>query len=159
MAKDALSENAWSGAGIDQFFKRLLQITFGVMIVLILIISLISVPEPTREEQEALPPQYAELILPPAPEPEPPEPEPEPEEEEEAPEPEPEEEIVQEEEPPPVVDEQPQTVQEAREKASVSGLLAFRDQLQDMRAAVDRSALNASADIKQGDATASEVSR
>ncbi|MEM7362653.1 MAG: AgmX/PglI C-terminal domain-containing protein [Pseudomonadota bacterium] len=165
MADDAVTkENAWSGAGIDQLFTRLLQITFGVMVVLMLIISLITVPEPTREEQETLPPQYAELILPPAPEPEPPEPEPEEEEEEEEeeepePEPEPEEEVVQEEEPPPIVDEEPQTVQEAREKASVSGLLAFRDQLQDMRAAVDRSALNASADIKQGDATASEVSR
>ncbi|MFE8069707.1 AgmX/PglI C-terminal domain-containing protein [Marinobacteraceae bacterium S3BR75-40.1] len=121
-------------------------IVFGLLLVVFLPLALwiprIDLPEPQQEELEEVPPQLAQLLPepekveppPPAPKEEPePEPEPEPESEpepEQEPEPQPEPETA----PEPTPEPQPQeTVQEAREKASKSGLLALKDELADMR--------------------------
>ena len=74
-------------------------------------------------------------------------PEPEPEPEEPKPEPEPEPEV------------KPPTVADAKEKAAVSGLLAFKDAFADMREAVDVGALQDTGAIQQGAGEAASVDR
>ncbi|MHA7924272.1 MAG: AgmX/PglI C-terminal domain-containing protein [Marinobacter sp.] len=115
-------------------------------------VSWIELPERDRQEQEALPPQLAKLIIEkkeppkpvlPEPEPEPPEPEekpveqakPEPEPEpvpepvvaEPEPEPEPEPEVAEKPEPKP--EPKPEEVAKAREKAKNTGILAMGNEL------------------------------
>ncbi|MBL3556755.1 AgmX/PglI C-terminal domain-containing protein [Marinobacter sp. JB05H06] len=107
-----------------------------------LLIPTLDLPEPDRSEAETIPPQLARMVEQPEP-PKPvvlPEPEPEPEPEEPAaPEPQapapPVAETV-EETPSPAPDrpEPEQSVEQARETASRSGLLAMKDQLASMRA-------------------------
>ncbi len=110
-------------------------------------INWIELPEQDREEQEALPPQLARLIVekkePPPPEMKAPEPEPEPEKPEPEeqpvaepepqvqpppPEPEPEPQIAEKPEP------SPQDVEQAREKARKTGILAMGEELSKLSA-------------------------
>lgn len=111
-------------------------------------VSWIELPERDREEQEALPPQLAKLIIEkkeppkpvvPEPEPEPPkpeekpveqakpEPEPEPIPKPVVPEPEPEPQVAEEPEPKP--EPKPEEVAKAREKAKNTGILAMGNEL------------------------------
>lgn len=139
--------------------RRLKRWMTGVMLVLAgagLVIPWITLPEPPREAQEALPPQLARIVMA-KPEPViPPPPKP----------------VVQEE--PPKVETPPDptpetprettpirepTVADAREKAAVSGLLAFRDAFADMREAVDVAKLNDTAAIQRGAGTAASIDR
>lgn len=101
----------------------------------------ISLPEPERSEAEELPPQLARLMeRTPPPEPAKPEPvviEAEPELQQAEPEP-PADSVVATDPEPPIATEAPvekpgQTVQQAREVAAKSGLLALQDQLASMR--------------------------
>lgn len=127
-------------------FLLALVVMLAVFLPPALLIPTMDLPEPERSEAEALPPQLARMVEKPEP-PEPvtlPEPEPEP-----LPEPEPAEpdapapespppsvaETV-EDAPPPSPDrpEPKQTMEQARETASRSGLLAMKDQLASMRA-------------------------
>ena len=121
------------------------------------IIPWLPVPEADRQELEALPPALARIVLEkpePAPPPPPPKPEVKEEEkpvpEEQPPEPLPEPEVVPEPEP---------TVADAREKAAVSGLLAFQDAFADMRDAVDMEALQDTGAIQQGAGEAASIDR
>ncbi len=143
----------------DDRFRRMLLIGLGVLFVLSIAVPFIPVPEETREEQEALPPQLARVIIEkeevppppiPEPEPEPEEPEAEPEDEPE-PEPEPEKEPEPEPEPEPDLDK-------ARETAKVSGLLQFQDALMDMREAIDMDDVQSN-EITQGAAEAESTDR
>ncbi|MGM8225408.1 TonB family protein [Cellvibrio sp. ARAG 10.3] len=145
----------------DERFKRILKIALIALVVLSIPITLIDVPEQTREEKAKLPPQLARVILekqelpPPKPveppkveekkpeEPKPEEPKPEPEKK-----------------PEPVKEKPPEkpNVAKAREKAAASGLLQFKDDLMEMRESLDVSAIG-SANVARGEATAATVDR
>ncbi|MEM9622759.1 MAG: AgmX/PglI C-terminal domain-containing protein, partial [Pseudomonadota bacterium] len=115
----------------------------------------LTLPEVEREALEELPPQLARIVMnkpeikiPPPPPPKPVE-EVQPKEPEKV-KPEPVEE--------PVVKAQPK-VADAKEKASVSGLLAFKDAFADMRDAVDVSKLQDTAAIQRGSGSAATLDR
>jgi protein TonB len=119
------------------------------------VLPLLPAPEVDREELEELPPQLARIMMEkPEPAPPPPPPKPEPEEAEAEPEPEPKAEPEPEPEPEPLP-----TVQEAKEKAAISGLLAFQDAFADMRDAVDVSKLQDTGAIAQGEGDAATIDR
>jgi len=121
-----------------------------------IVVPLWTLPEVAREEQEALPPALARIVLeppasvvPPAPEPRPAEP---PQlEVEKPPEPIPEP-VVRQRSPEP-------SVADAREKAAVSGLLAFKDAFADMRDSVDVARLQDTAAIQRGAGEAASIDR
>ena len=145
-----------SSAEDDERFKRILKIALIALVVLSIPITLIDVPEQTREEKAKLPPQLARVILEkqelPPPKPvEPPKVE---EKKPEEPKPEPEK------NPEPVKEKPPEkpNVAKAREKAAASGLLQFKDDLMEMRESLDVSAID-SANVARGEATAATVDR
>lgn len=127
--------------GENRRFVLALLVMVAVFLPPAFLIPTMNLPEPERSEAEKIPPQLARLVE----QPEPPEPVslPEPETEPEPPEPdapEPEAptpsvaETVEETPPPqPARPEPKQTVEQARETASRSGLLAMKDQLASMR--------------------------
>jgi len=137
--------------------RRALRSWLGFSLGLILLIGLpmpfLTLPEVDREELEALPPQLARIVLekqelkiPPPPPPK--------EVEEVKPEetkPELKEEVVKPKLKPQVAD--------AKEKASVSGLLAFKDAFADMRDAVDVAKLQDTAAIARGAGEAATIDR
>ena len=117
-------------------------------------VSWIELPERDRQEQEALPPQLAKLIIKkkeppkpvlPEPEPEPPKPEekpveqakPEPKPEPVKPEPEPEPEPQVAEKPEPKPEPKPEEVAKAREKAKNTGILAMGNELKKLSSLAD----------------------
>jgi len=151
----------WSSSGDDN--KRLIKIALILLvpfIVLSVVIPMIDLPEPDREELEKLPPQLAQVQLeeeelpppPPPPEPEEEEPEEEQPEEETPEEPEPEPEPEVEPEDPPA-----QLIEEAREAAEAE-INQFADALSDMREAFDLSDVNAD-ELTQSDGEAAEIER
>src|SRR5690606_8615950 len=124
----------WSSSQEDDSrFNRWLGIALGILLVLVIVVSLINVPEIPREEKERIPPQLARVMLekqelpPPKPveppkeekpaKPKPEEPKPEP-----APEPKPEPKPIE-------MAPPPKTLEQAREKAQQSGLLQHQDEL------------------------------
>jgi periplasmic protein TonB len=119
-------------------------------------VPLLTLPEVEREALEELPPQLARIVLEkPAPVIPPPPPvvkdEPKPVPEQKVPDKKPE-----------PVKEKPipqPTVADAREKAAVSGLLAFKDAFADMRDAVDVSKLNDTGSITRGGGEAATIDR
>ena len=139
-------------------FKNWLTAILLVVFAAGVAIPYLPVPEVEREELEQLPPQLARIVLekkaePPPPPPPPPEvkKEPEPEQiKEKPPEPKPIEETTPKPEP---------KVADAREKAAVSGLLAFADAFADMREAVDVSKLQDTGAIQRGAGEAASIDR
>ncbi|MEM7281986.1 MAG: AgmX/PglI C-terminal domain-containing protein [Pseudomonadota bacterium] len=120
----------------ERKFRQFLLKVIGTVFVLSLVIPFLPVPEKDPDAVTEVPPRYAKLVLekkappPPPPKPEPieelePEPLPEPEKVvEKEPEPEPE----------PVIEEpKPDPTELARENASKAGVLAFADDLADLR--------------------------
>jgi protein TonB len=142
-------------------FRRWLVVCFLVVGVGGVVMPLLPVPEVDREEMEELPPQLARIMMEkPEPAPPPPPPKPEPEETEAEPEPEPEPDPEAEPEPVPEPEPEPvPTVQDAKEKAAISGLLAFQDAFADMRDAVDVSKLEDTGAIQQGEGDAATIDR
>ncbi|MEZ5557329.1 MAG: AgmX/PglI C-terminal domain-containing protein [Pseudomonadales bacterium] len=138
--------------------KRLRRWLGGCFVVLFLcglVLPFLPLPEPDRKVLEELPPQLARIVLekpkpvipPPPPAPEVKEPE---QVKEKPPEPKPEPQTTPKPEP---------TVADAREKAAVSGLLAFKDAFADMRDAVDVSKLQDTAAIQRGAGEAATIDR
>lgn len=157
-----------SSADDDSRFTRILQISLGVLLVCLIIVSLVRVPEMVREEKEKLPPQLARVVLEkqelPVPKPIQP-----PKVEEKIPDVKPEEKKVVETLPEPKPQPQPvvrperrtepaKTVEQAREVAKVSGLLQFQDDLREMRDVIDTSAID-SPNLARGEAQAAQVDR
>lgn len=137
-----------------QRFKRWLTVCLLVICGFGAIIPLITLPEATREEKEALPPRLARMVLE-KPRPVVPPPPPKQEvEEQPKPEPLPKPEPVKE-----VKPEPKPTVADAREKAATSGLLAFKDAFADMRETVDVSKLQDTAAIQRGAGEAATIDR
>lgn len=143
----------WDSAGADRTFRRLLVACLGITFLATVVIPAIDLPDVSREASEQLPPQFAELILPPAPEPKP---KPRPVEKEPEPKPPPE---VKPEPVEQVVEAPKQTVQQAREKAKVTGLLAFADDLADLREQVDVSKLKSTDQVRRGAGDAATLDR
>jgi len=153
--------------GENHRFVLALLVMVTVFLPPALLIPALELPEPDRTEAEKIPPQLARLVEqrePPKPIPVPevepePEPAPEPEPEPESAEPKAVElELAEEVPPPEPVRPTPapsQTVEQARETASRSGLMAMQDQLARMRApesdAVDTLAANVDAETVSGD--------
>ncbi len=146
------ASSPWAPAADEKAFRLLVGVLMSFTISLSLIVFLIQLPEVSREAQEQLPPQFAELILKKAePKPIPKIPEPV------LPEVEPEavEKIVEEAIQAPAL----QTVRQAREKAQLSGLLAFKDDFAEMREQLDIASLTDTAAIQQGAGEAAQLDR
>jgi outer membrane biosynthesis protein TonB len=139
----------------SRVFKRWMSTCLLVVGVVGMIVPFLTLPEVSREEQEALPPQLARIVME-KPKPVPPPPPPKQEEVKEEPKPEPEKkpEAVKE-----VKPEPQKTVADAREKAATSGLLAFKDAFADMRESVDMSKLQDTAAIQRGSGEAATIDR
>lgn len=136
-------------------FRKWLSIMLLTVLVAGAVIPWLPVPEVDRQELEELPPQLARIMLE-KPEPVvPPPPVAKPEIVEDVV-PEPEVEKVVE---PEVVIEPEPTVADAQEKASISGLLAFKDAFADMRDAVDMEKLQDTGAIQQGSGEAASIDR
>lgn len=164
LASKGLSSGLPWGAekGENRRFVLALLVMMAVFLPPALLIPALQLPEPDRSEAEKIPPQLARLVEqrePPKPIPVPevdpePEPAPEPEPEPESTEPKAvEPELAEEVSPPEPVRPAPapsQTVEQARDTASKSGLMAMQDQLARMRApepdAVDTLAANVGAE-------------
>jgi protein TonB len=149
----------WSvGEAEGRRFRRLLTFFLALVLVFGVIIPLLPTPEVAREDLDVLPPQLARIMLEktePVIPPPPPIPEVKPE-----PKPEPEKKVEQKVVEKPVEKPIPQpTVADAREKAAVSGILAFKDAFADMRDAVDVSKLSDTASITRGSGEAATIDR
>ncbi|MFT4825975.1 MAG: outer membrane biosynthesis protein TonB [Halioglobus sp.] len=138
----------------DSRFYKILRIMLAITLVVALVIPFLSIPELTREEKEELPPQLARIVLekkelpPPLP-PEPIKPKP----------------VVKKkpEKPKPVekVAEKPKPKDKAKEAlkvASTSGLLAFKDDLMEMRDSLDVDTLSQS-QMSRGETSAAKIER
>ena len=146
----------WMPSQADIRFQRQAFVTLALALALSVIISLIPLPGPIKTVKETKT-RFAEIIMPELASPSPPvielaKPKPKPAEVKPKPEPL--------EKPPQVlVAEQPQTVKQAREKAKVSGLMAFQDQLKSMREAVDTSTMQDTASLTRGAGEAARIER
>jgi TonB family protein len=151
----------WSSlAEDDQRYTRIVQVLLALVVVLTIVVALINVPEIPREEKEKLPPQLAQVLLEKQEIPPPKPIEPEPKVEEKKPEEKkPEEKTPEEKKPEPIEKPEPvKTVEQARDKAKVSGLLQMQDELMDMRDMIDTSAVENN-NLALGDAAAAQVDR
>ena len=160
-------ELPWANATQEQSQFKRLSIGFIVLFLIVsVVIPMIPVPELAREEQEKLPDNLARLLIeepvdipePVIEEPVPVEPEPVVEEEPEVVEPEVPPEPIE----PEIVEPEPEppaeVIEEARQRASVSGLLQFQDDLQQMREMVDVEALS-TADLRNSSSEETVVQR
>lgn len=137
----------------DKRFRSILRNCLIVFVVIAFVMPFLPVAEITREEKEALPPQLARVILEKKelPKPEPVKPKPKPKEEKKPEKKQPKEKPKP--EPQPV-----DLVKEAKEKAAVSGVLAFQDDLAEMRDSVDLDSLS-NKNLSRGEAEAAVVER
>lgn len=146
-------ELPWSSSiDDDKRFNKILLISFVVLLLASIVVTIINVPEMARTEKEKLPPQLARVVLEkqelPPPKPiEPPKPE------EKKPEPIPEEKPVEKlpevkpvEKPKEPVKAPPKaTLEKAREQAENSGVMQFKDDLAEMREMMQTSAVETAA--------------
>lgn len=166
----------WALTNDDERFKKILAIFMLVFIALAIPVSYVTLPELTRAEKETLPPQLARVVLekqqlpPPKPVEQPKVEEVKPKPEEVKPEPKPTEEVVA--KPPekkpvkpaekPIRDAAPQTaaVAEARDRASNSGLMQFKDDLAEMREMTQTTAVETAATtVTNSNGPAAQVDR
>ncbi len=145
-------------------FRRWLKIAFAFVMMFGLVIPMLPVPEVSREKSEALPPQLAEIIMP-KPKVKPPRPpKPKPKKTKAKPKPKPKPKQIAKAppkprpKPRPKPKPKPQSVAQARQKARVSGVLAFRDQLADMRESLDVRKLDTGA-VQRGSGRAARADR
>ncbi|MBP7547741.1 MAG: AgmX/PglI C-terminal domain-containing protein [Corallincola sp.] len=133
-----------SDVAADRLYRQLWRSLVTVSLLLALVVAWIELPEPLREEEEALPPQLARILLeereipPPPPKPEP---KPEPEKPKPEPKPGPKPEVKPEPKPQPV-SRQPQPVvnqsrEQARQRAASAGVMAAEDDLAALRELAD----------------------
>lgn len=152
MASSLLSlQLPWSSSiQDDQRFTKILSASFVVLLVLSIAVTISNVPEISRAEKEKLPPQLARVVLEKQvlPEPKPVEPpkveekKPEPKVEEKKPEP-----VAKPPEPvkKPTVAPPKEALEKAREQASNTGVMQFKDDLAEMREMMQTSAVETAA--------------
>lgn len=157
-------ELPWSS--LEQDNKRYWRILGALLVpflILGIVIPLINVPEPKREELERLPPQLAKVVLQKKELPKPPPPPPPKEEkkpEEKKPEPLPEEKKPEPKPVPKKPEPEPAKLQKAQDQAKKSGVLQFADDLADMRDALDVSDVKTSSkEVTRAKAEAAKVER
>ncbi len=136
----------------DRLFRQIAAVLLVALLALSILIPLIDVPEPAREQARQLPPQLAKVMLEKR-KAEQPKPKPEPKKEEPKP-----EQVKPEEKPKPKPVVKPKTVKEAQQKAKQSGLLALQDDLAAMRDSVDVSSLKQT-QLSRGPGTAAKTER
>ena len=165
-------ELSWAANKSDERrFRQVVAIFLILFLIGSIAVSYITVPKQERSQAEKLPPRLAKMILerkkiappPPKPEikiekPEPKKEEPKKEPEKKKPEKKKEEKIVEKKEPPkPIKQKTPeQRVDDARKKAASSGLLAFSDDLADLR---ETPVLNNTAPLTTGQPESSNIER
>ncbi len=125
----------------DEKFRKYILVALLLFVIVGVIVPLLPVPEIERDELEEIPPQLAKIILekkqlPPTPPP-PAAKKEKPVEKKVKPKPKPKPKVKPKPKPKPV-----QTVEQARDKAALSGLLQFKDDLQEMRESVDKEKLS-----------------
>lgn len=157
----------WSGGDEDERrFRRIVAVIAGITLVTALVLPLIPLPE-RQHQTQAIPPRLAKLVIEkqrPKPAPEPaPKPEPEKQAKPE-PRPEPKPEPKPEAKPEPQAKPQPEqpkpsVVEQAREKASKSGVLAFSNDLADLQQRDVSDSLNKRQALSDKGAAASETQR
>ena len=133
----------------DRRYNKILAVCVAIMLAVSLVVTLVKVPEISRDEKEKLPPQLARVMLEkkelPPPKPvEPPKPEekkPEPKPEEKKPEPKPVEKPKEPVKAPP----KKEAVEKAREQAQNAGVMQFKDDLAEMREMLQTSAVETAA--------------
>lgn len=138
----------------DRYFKKVLRNSLIVFAVVAIAIPFLPVAEITREQKETLPPQLARVILEKKELPKPPPPPPPKPKEEKKPE-------VKKEKPKEKPKPEPKPVdqvQKAKEKAAISGVLAFQDDLAEMRDSVDVDDL-ATQNLNRGEVQAAKSER
>lgn len=146
-------ELPWSSSiDDDKRFTKILSGFLVAMLVVSVVVTLVNLPDVPRAEKEKLPPQLARVVLekqelpppkpiePPKPEPKPEEKKPEPKPVEKKPEPKP---VVKPKEP--VKSPPKEAVEKAREQASNSGVMQFKDDLAEMREMMQTSAVETAA--------------
>lgn len=142
----------------DSRFRKLLRNSLLVFAIIAVAIPFMPVPDVTREDAETLPPQLARVILEKKELPKPVPVKPKPELKKKVP---PKKKPETKPRPEPVPAPKPQPVDlvtKARDQASVSGLLAFQDDLDDMRDSVDVSRLSKT-NLSRGEAQAAKTER
>lgn len=147
----------WMASTADIRFQRQALIALGVALTLSVMVSLIPLAEPIQVAKETKA-RFAEIILPPPAPPSPPvleRPKLKPKPIDTKPKVKPKIEKPME----VVVAEQPQTVKQAREKAKVSGLMAFQDQLKEMRQSTDANTFQDTATLSRGAGEAAQLER
>ena len=137
MARGPVLQLPWTATqDDDKRFRKYTLIALFVFVIFAVVVPLLPVKEVEREELEEIPPQLAKIELEKKELPPPPEVEKEkPVEKKVEPKP----------KPKPKVKPKPkpkQTVEQARDKAALSGLLQFKDDLQEMRDSVDKEKLS-----------------
>lgn len=140
----------------DKRYKRFLKHALLAFLAFAVVIPLVPVPEVEREEKEALPPQLAQIVLeektlPPPPPP----PVVKKKEPKKVEKPKLEEKVKPKPKPEP---RQVEKVQKAREKAAVSGLLQFQDDLADMREDIQLDKVS-NAHLTRANASATQMDR
>ena len=133
----------------DRRYNKILAVCVAIMLAVSLVVTLVKVPEISRDEKGKLPPQLARVMLEkkelPPPKPvEPPKPEekkPEPKPEEKKPEPKPVEKPKEPVKAPP----KKEAVEKAREQAQNAGVMQFKDDLAEMREMLQTSAVETAA--------------
>ena len=144
----------WIVAADEKVFRSMLGVLLVITLGLSLLVIFTQLPEVTRGYEKP-PPQFAELTLEKI--------EPKPVQETPIPEP-PEPEVVEQEivkhlEEPAIEAPAAQTVRQAREKAQVSGLLAFKDDFAEMREQLDVSRLRDTTAIQKGAGEKAQLDR
>lgn len=142
----------------DSRFRGILRNLLILFVVFAIAVPLLPVQEITREQKEALPPQLARVLLDKQEIPEPPKPEPKPKEKEKPKEKKKEKPKEKKKEKPKPKPQPVDLVKKAREEAAVAGVLAFQDDLADMRDSLDMSELS-NANVSRGPAEAAKVER
>jgi outer membrane biosynthesis protein TonB len=156
----------WESTGAeDSRFRRILCNLLALFVALAILVPLLPVRELSREKSEAIPPALARVIVEkkvlPEPVPVPvqpsskPEPEPKPRPVEKKPLEQPEPPVAAKVEPPPKPQDK---LEKAREVAAVAGMLAFQDELAQMRDSLDLDAMP-QARMSRGEATAAQLER
>lgn len=141
----------------DTRFRKILRNMLAAFIAFAIMMPFLPVKELTREKQEALPPHLARVILEKKelPKPVPVKPKPKPVEKKEPEKPKPVEKAKEKPKPKPKPKEK---VEEARKAAQVSGVLAFQDDLMEMRDSLDMDSLNKT-NMSRGEASAAKMER
>lgn len=146
----------------DKWFKKILLGCFLMLFICGVVIPMLPVPKIERAKLESLPPQLAKVVMEKKKLPPPPKPKPKPKKEEKPKEkekPKPKEKPKEKKKPEKKKEKPKKTVEQARKKAATSGVLAFADELADMRESLDLDTLKPTANLTASAGQAEKIER